>query len=260
MPICLLIALCCQAQSPADLFSKAPPAVDEALRSTVSKFYQHYVDGKFRAATQYVAEDSQDIFFEADKRRCHRFEILKVDYQDDFTKANVLVNCATDILMPPLGVTRVMMPLSSKWKIESGKWLWFVVPREGRQSAFGDMKPGEGSATDATIPRGPSVEDLMKMVTLDRGTMNVKAGEKKSEEFTVSNGMTGALKLTVAPGLPSDFKVRIVPAELKGKDTAKVTIEYDPRTDKPRTAGMREELRIVAEPMNRPLPVVVTFE
>lgn len=255
-----MIGVYCRAQSPADLFSKAPPAVDDALRSTVSKFYQAYVDGKFRAATQYVAEDSQDIFFEADKRRCHRFEILKVDYQEDFTKANVLVNCATDVLMPPKGLVRVMMPLSSKWKIDAGKWLWFVVPRESRQSAFGPMKPGEGTADDATIPRGPSIEDLMKMVTLDRSAMSVKVGEKKTEEFTLSNGMTGALRLSTESSLPADFKIRFEPAELKGKDASKITIEYEPREDKPRRAGMREELRIIAEPMNRTLGIVVSFE
>jgi hypothetical protein len=234
--------------------------VDEALRGTVSKFYQAYVDGKFRAATQYVAEDSQDIFFEADKRRCHRFEILKVDYNDEFTKATVLVNCATDLLMPPKGLVRVMMPLSSKWKSEEGKWMWYVVPRATRESAFGQMKPGEGTAEDVTIPKGPSIEDLMKMVSLDRHAMTVKVGVKKSEEFVLTNGMTGALKLTTETGLPADFKIRFEPAELKGKDAAKVIIEYDPREDKPRMAGMREEVRVIAEPMNRSLPVVVTFE
>ena len=57
------------AQDPADLFRKAPPEVDDALRQRVTAFYQAHVDGKFRAADQFVAEDSKDAFFEAPKRR-----------------------------------------------------------------------------------------------------------------------------------------------------------------------------------------------
>src|SRR5215207_9021553 len=123
---CIVFAACCNAQNPAELFSKAPPAVEEALRANVTKFYQSYVDGKFRQATQFVAEDSQDTFFEADKRRCHSFEIARVDYVENFTKATVVVTCPTDVLMPPKGLTRVTMPLTSKWKVEQDKWLWYV--------------------------------------------------------------------------------------------------------------------------------------
>ena len=256
---CLVIGMICQAQSPADLFSKAPPAVDEALRATVSKFYQAYVDGKFRQATQYIAEESQDVFFEADKRRCHSFEIVRVDYLEDFTKANVVVTCPTDVLMPPKGLTRATMPIASKWKVEQGKWLWYVPPRPSRESPFGTFKPGEGTADHPTIPQGPSVEELMKMVTLDRNAMRVKAGEKAQEGFLVTNGTSGVLRLT-ASRLPADLKIRFEPAELNAKESSTVTIEYEPQEGKSRSAAMREEIRIIAEPLNRVLAVIVSFD
>src|SRR5262249_39351996 len=72
-------------QDPADLFSKAPPAIDEVLRSRITEFYQAHKEGKFRLAEKLVAEESKDIFFEADKRRCREFKIARVSYEEQFT-------------------------------------------------------------------------------------------------------------------------------------------------------------------------------
>ena len=50
------------AQSPEELFEKAPPHVDQTLRERVKIFYQAHVDGKFRVADTVVHEDSKDAF------------------------------------------------------------------------------------------------------------------------------------------------------------------------------------------------------
>ena len=44
------------------LFTKAPPAIDEALRTRVRGFYQAFIDKKFRFAYEMVAEDSKETF------------------------------------------------------------------------------------------------------------------------------------------------------------------------------------------------------
>jgi hypothetical protein len=66
------------AQGQVDLFQKAPPEVDEALRARVTKFYQAHVDGKYRLADEVVAEDSKDAFFEARKPRYRKFELSRI--------------------------------------------------------------------------------------------------------------------------------------------------------------------------------------
>ena len=73
-----LLSTAALAQGPADLFQKAPPEMDQALRERVAAFLQAHVDGKFRLADQYVADESKDAFFEAHKRRYRDFEIVKV--------------------------------------------------------------------------------------------------------------------------------------------------------------------------------------
>src|SRR5260370_36632618 len=67
----------------------APPEVDAALRERAGKFFQAHVDGKFRQADAYVAEDAKDAFFEQDKPRYRKIEGMTIDYNDEFTKAVV---------------------------------------------------------------------------------------------------------------------------------------------------------------------------
>ena len=67
------------AQTPTDVFHKAPPHVDEALRTRVSQFLQAHVDGKFRNAIDLVADNSKDFYFAMEKRKYLSFEIVKID-------------------------------------------------------------------------------------------------------------------------------------------------------------------------------------
>ena len=52
------------AQTATNPFDKAPPNVDDALKTRVTEFYQDHIDGKFRKAEQLVAEDSKDAFYD----------------------------------------------------------------------------------------------------------------------------------------------------------------------------------------------------
>src|SRR6266849_1458884 len=66
-------------QDSSDLFEKAPPPIDEALRARVDKFYQSYVTGKFREAFALVAEDSQDAYFAAPKPQFKKCETIRIN-------------------------------------------------------------------------------------------------------------------------------------------------------------------------------------
>ena len=65
----LLLGGIALAQEAGNIFEKAPPEVDEALRARITRFYQAFIDGKFRLADALVADDSKDVFFAAEKRR-----------------------------------------------------------------------------------------------------------------------------------------------------------------------------------------------
>src|SRR3984893_18862048 len=101
LSILLPLLVSALAQTPADLFAKAPPDVDEALRARISKFYQAHVDGKPRRAEEMVAEDSKDYFYGRKKPKSLSFEIGKIEYSKDFTEARAIV--VVETYVPVLG-------------------------------------------------------------------------------------------------------------------------------------------------------------
>src|ERR1044072_5758427 len=96
----VFLASCLSAQAPEDLFHKAPPAVEEALRARITQFFQLHVDGKFRQAESLVAEDTKDFFYSANKPKYLGFEIKSISYNDDFTKAKAVVVAQMVVMVP----------------------------------------------------------------------------------------------------------------------------------------------------------------
>src|SRR5437762_142795 len=96
-----------RAQTPGNLFDKAPADVDAALRERIAKFYQAHVDKKPRLAEPYVAEDTKDFFYETNKPGYLAYEIDSISYSDNFTKAKAIVKCKMYVPMP--GFTEPLM-------------------------------------------------------------------------------------------------------------------------------------------------------
>ena len=168
------------AQKPADLFTKAPPEVDEALRARVAKFYQAHMDGKPRRAEELVAEDTKDQFYNARKPAYLSFQIIKIDYTDNFTKATVTTLVET--IIAALGFTDkpVKVPLPSFWKLENGQWWWYIDPEKVNMTPFGKMgvAPGTSTAPNAALPdggKGPDVAAVVNQVRADKTARRVQS-------------------------------------------------------------------------------------
>src|SRR4051794_29683377 len=73
-----------------DVFEKAPPAIDQALRARVAIFFQAHVDAKYRRAEEVIAEDSKDFFYNMEKTHYLGFDIVRINYSENFTKATVV--------------------------------------------------------------------------------------------------------------------------------------------------------------------------
>ena len=133
-----------------------PPEVDAALRDRITKFYQAHVDGKFRLADQYVAEDSKDTFFAMEKTHYLSYEIVRINYSDDFKKADAVVACRSDIYFQGHKVD-MKMPSVSHWKIVDGQWFWYIPPIKEAKTPFGVMHFGTdgGSSAARPLPRRP---------------------------------------------------------------------------------------------------------
>ena len=75
----LIVGALASGQDNSDLFEKAPPPIDEALRARVAQFYHAYTTGKFREAYPLVAEDCRMLFSLHQKTRSRTARFFEFD-------------------------------------------------------------------------------------------------------------------------------------------------------------------------------------
>jgi hypothetical protein len=227
----LVTASCLWGQNPADLFHKAPPAVDEALRARISKFFQAHVDGKFRLAEPLVAEESKDFFYSTNKPKYLGFEIRDIAYSDDFKLAKATVVTKMVIMAPGFLDKPVPVPVPSRWKLVNGDWYWYVSEDDLNMTPFGKMKAGNGGSGSGSTPAIPGPEEaarLLKAVKPDKDEIELKAREASSGEFTIVNGMPGHVTLSLDPVRYPGVAARIDTTDLEAGAKAHVTVEWTP--------------------------------
>jgi len=219
------------AQAPSDLFDKAPPAIDDALRARVQAFYQSHVDGKFRQADNYVAEDSKDAFFVAEKPQYKSFQISKINYEENYTKATVVTACKTEMffhgkMMP------VTMPNVSHWKVQDGEWFWYYTKPSQMETPFGTMKTGPENNNPGfgfSIPQDPRAEaiKILKRVTLDRSEVSIDQDQNSKAEIHLKNGLLGPVTVTADPTGTPGLTVRPAKPEVGPNEEIAVLIEFN---------------------------------
>jgi hypothetical protein len=256
-----LLSLAAMSQAPSDLFQKAPPEVDQALRDRIMAFLQAHVDGKFRLADQYVADESKDAFFEAHKRRYRDFEIAKITYADNYTKAVVLAVCGTEMQLPTSSrPIPVKMPVTTYWKVVDGKWFWYLPPGPKTYATpFGTMKPGPDDPAGASVPSGPgqapSLAQLSQLVSVDKTVVSLSA-TSPSAVVVLSNKMPGKVVAAIEGALPDGLEAKLDRPELKTGETAKLTVKL---VDAAKIASTSYTLRLRVDPLNQILAIKVNI-
>ena len=148
--------------------SPPPPEVEEALRSRITQFYDLFKEGKFREAEQFVAEDSRESYYSAQKGRVLGFSIKKIDFGFDFKTAQAMVTLKT--VIPFAGSAPVDLPVGTEWAWTEGSW-FMVLPRvrpgDQIQTPFGTKTIGPETAGMPESPESqfgmPDKEALKKM-------------------------------------------------------------------------------------------------
>lgn len=238
---CILAAL---AQNPAELFEQAPPPVDSALRARINKFFQAHVDGKFRLADEVVAEDTKDAFFAANKTRYYSFEIVKITYSENFTRAQAVVSCEMDFTIPGAGKVRVKAPRTTTWKLLDGQWWYYILPTDSYDSPFGKMHPGpEGKASGPVTPQtGPSMAAIMSMVKSSKSEVGLSSDKPGSDEVILTNTLPGTVTLVLQyPGLPG-LDIQLDRKELRTGETARLSFRWEPEDKPPPPSLMAQTL------------------
>src|SRR6266849_528113 len=250
------------AQSPADLFAKAPPQVDDALRARMASFYQAMVDGKARQAEQYVAEDSRDFYYNMQKPKYLSYEIQRLDYTENFTKAQAVVVVKMYLPFPGFQREPLPVPIGSHWKIVDGQWYWYNDPEASRMTPFGKMTPGPspfgGANSNAPgVSKGPDVASLRKQVQVDKREVQLRIHEASSGEVAISNHLPGIIKLQLQPLAVSGLTIKLDREELKGGEKAVVSFHFQPG-EVARYAPVTAI--VMVQPLNFQIPIKVFFQ
>ena len=137
--IICLCAAACLAQSPKEP-PKPPADVDAALRARVTEFFQYHVTGQFRKGEALVADDSKELYYNRNKPRYLKLVgIERVDWSENFTKAMVTVMVVTPEMIPGWEGGPPQIPIPSTWKLENGKWCWYVQEEDFLRTPFGNF-------------------------------------------------------------------------------------------------------------------------
>jgi hypothetical protein len=222
-----------------NLFDKAPPHIEEALRARVNLFYQSHVDGKFRQADQAVHEDSKDVFFSAQKPKYESFKILTISYEDDYKKAKVVVETLFEYVFLGVGRMKAPRPIVSNWKYDNNEWWWYVEPAKGcEESPFGCFQPGEKppeeAAMHATTPEQGMANAkrlkafLQTAVKPSKTEVLLPSGVPSSDEVTFTSRLDGKATLQLdVPAVPG-LEVKFDKTTLEKNETAKLSISFNP--------------------------------
>jgi hypothetical protein len=235
--------------------------VEEALRARIQKFYGLYMEGKFRAADALVAEDSKDAFYVAGKRKCRSIEIDTLRFSEDFSKADVMVSCDTDVLVEPVGLIRTPVPMRTRWKMLDGDWFWYVEPAsdQGMATPFGFFKPGSPNGPPAGMgmpAAGMSVQALRTMVKVDRQQVSLDANTKGVARVLVTNTMPGAVSLILEPKELPGLEFTLDKGSITQGQSAVLSIGYVPSKDRKPSPTM---VKIVVSPINQEIPIRIGF-
>jgi hypothetical protein len=196
LSILALAASAAFAQQPADLFNKPPAEVDSALRARINEFYGYHVNQQFRKAEDLVAEDTKEFFYTHNKPQYLSFEIREIHYSDNFTKAKAILMCEQYVMMVGFAGKPMKIPTPSTWKLDNGKWCWYVDQEELLQTPFGRMNPGSGQMK-GTVPTviPDSVDFALNKVQPDRRNVTLKPGE--TQLVNIANTAPGSMSVSV---------------------------------------------------------------
>jgi len=238
----------------------APPEIEAALRNRVTGFFQAQMNGKYRQADQYVAEDTKDYFYVLNKVPLLKFDITKIVYSANFTKAAVTVRTQREVGVGVIPKMKMYNQESTDWKIENGLWCW-TVDQNIIKTPFGDMRRStpalpEGQASGSTSPSIPSVADMTKSVAADKS--EIELGERKTDQVLLRNSMPGPITLSLNMPPTPGLEVKLDSSTVAPNGTARVLLSYDPAADGARQGTVA--VNVVVQPTQQIIPIQVKLK
>ncbi len=246
-----------------ELFDKAPPPIDEALRARVDKFYGAFIAGKFKDAYLMVADDSQDKFFELAKDQYKGCEIIKINYRENFTKAAVVTSCKADWRFHG-SVVLTTFPLTSNWVVIDGQWFWHfekptLVPSPFSPTGFVNVPPDSNPNPAGLVPKDipAAAQGILTKVSVDKTSVRLERNEKSQDVVHVRNDMPGQVSIKVdKPDIPG-LTVTVGKTDLQAHEETTVVFECLECGEKMSPAPT---VQLHIEPTGQVFPISIALE
>jgi len=257
--------------------SKAPAEVSQALRERVNQFFQYHIGSINRKAFDLVAEDTKDYYFSSGKVLFLGANITGVDFSQDMQKALVHLDTTQNMQVQQYS-TVATTPIVTNWKIEDGKWFWFldkqgamisttpmgasaVPPERGTLKAEPMLNP-DGTLNipkDFAEPERVAAQGqaLIAQSGLDKDSVSITVGKAGTDTVTFHNGFSGpvSLKLYEIPSIPG-LSVTLSKSDLGPREDAEVRFTFTPTdADIPDVAVRQYTLRLNLIPWNQEFPI-----
>jgi hypothetical protein len=212
-----------------------PPEVDQALRARVDQFFRYHVEGgaSLRRAMDMVAEDSKDYYFASGKIQILKYELLGITYNPEFTRATATVKASHSMAI--IGqVIETFDDMATTWKIEDGKWVWYIDPslmsimpaptEAGKTSTAPSLPPGlDQPETVAALG-----ESILRGSKIDKKAVFFRWGQPGEDQVVFLNGFPIAqLELAWSKDVPG-LSITLDKAELGQGENGVVRFRYNP--------------------------------
>jgi len=239
----------------------APPPSDAeaALRARVEQFYQLQVEKKYRQAEAMVADDTKDDYYNGRKPDIKGFTVGTIEMGNDNTHAKVAMKVKSLLLIPGAGAQVMEMAPPTYWKLENGRWCWYIPAELKSGTPFGSMHTGDNTPHSLDMkgqaPGGiehPDVGALQGRITIDKTLVELSADAPDSV-VTISNGLPGGVDLRLDPHAETikGLTVKVDKIHLEQGEKTTVHLHF---SGKEKIADVVE---IAAFPVNLPLDITV---
>jgi hypothetical protein len=228
---------------------------EKALRARAEQFYQFELDKHFREIEEtLVAGDSKDAFYNAPKPSIKGFRVASAVLTDGNSRATVTVRVKSEVIFPGMMEPKVLeLPVVSKWKLEKGRWYWYVAPKDPVDTPFGKMIPkGDGAATskNQALMKIPDVRALKALVTISRQTVVLTEGEP-TQNVTISNGMAGPIGVQISGDKIDGMTVEVEKPQIQANEAGGLRFKL---TGKTKASGV---VRVTCSPLGQEFDIRV---
>lgn len=258
------------------LLKQAPPDVDSALRSRVTKFYALQKESKFRAAEDLVCEDGRDIYYASDKVPPLSYEIMKIDYESGFRNA-VVLGSMDRVVVTRAGSLQMKVPVPSRWKQAAGTWCVDLnrplsneimnnpMSTAQRSDVERDMKAAAsretavGAAKNSPPGKPVAIADIQAGVVVDPPALNLRVDAAATFEVKIINKLGGSIQLSLTRNsMISGLTFDLQRTNLNRGETAILRVNYKPGSQPTRMRATTAEVKV--EPLGATYVIPILFD